>query len=204
MIDHERKLIFVHIQKTGGNSVCAAFGQSSDLPEKHFPAWELRKLYGDDVWSRYFKFAFVRNPWERLVSWWTMIDSQRAAFEQGVPLNKFQSFVLRNANTFEEFLKNCDEDILDFDGPKSIFRNQLDYLTDISGRQIVDFIGRHEIFEIDFDYVATKIGLAAIIIPHVNASAHKYYADYYSSALVKKVAGRYARDIEAFGYVFGK
>src|SRR5271169_1046605 len=123
MIIHARRLIFVHIQKTGGNSISTAFGENPDCSEKHFFASDLRELYGVDVWNTYFKVAFVRNPWDRLVSWWSMIDANRAALAHGYPLNKFQRFILERATTFEEFLENCDEEIVDSDGRKWIYRN---------------------------------------------------------------------------------
>ena len=106
MISHEHRAIFVHIQKTGGESVTSAFGQSNRLAEKHVSAQELRTLYGQAVWNSYFKFSIVRNPWDRLVSWWSMIDSRRGEFNAGRPLNKFQTYILRTASTFEEFILN--------------------------------------------------------------------------------------------------
>src|ERR1017187_9434391 len=111
MIIHAKRLIFVHIQKTAGDSICTAFGVPTAYPEKHFLASELRELYGADVWQSYFKFAIIRNPWDRLVSWWSMIDANRAALSAGNPLNRFQRFVLERATTFEEFLENCDKEI---------------------------------------------------------------------------------------------
>ena len=69
VIIHSKRLIFVHIQKTGGNAIITALGESLNYPEKHLLASDLRQLYGADVWDSYFKFAFARNPWSRLVSW---------------------------------------------------------------------------------------------------------------------------------------
>jgi hypothetical protein len=103
MIVHEKRLIFIHIQKTGGDSICTAVGTPTIYPEKHFCAHELRELYGTDVWQSYFKFAFVRNPWDRLVSWWSMIDANRNLLSTGEPLKEFQRFVLKRANTFYAF-----------------------------------------------------------------------------------------------------
>ena len=204
MIIHARRLIFVHIQKTGGNAISTALGQNPDCPEKHFFARDLRELYCTDVWNAYFKFAFVRNPWDRLVSWWSMIDAHRAAFAGGKLLNKFQRFILERATTFEEFLENCDDEIVDTDGRKWIYRNQLDYLTDSSGRQMVDFVGRFETLQQDFDTIARKTNGGPVPLPHVNRSQHPHYSDYFTPALAEKVARRFERDINAFGYVFGR
>ena len=187
MIIHARRLIFVHIQKTGGDAISTALGQNTNCPEKHFFACDLRELYGVDTWNAYFKFAFVRNPWDRLVSWWSYLDAQRAALVNGNPLNKFQRFVLERAATFEEFLEKCDEEIVDWDGRKWIYRNQLDYLTDSSGRQIVDFIGRFETLRQDFDIIARQVLGGPVLLPRVNRSQHSRYSDYFTTELAEKV-----------------
>ncbi|HVV78385.1 MAG TPA: sulfotransferase family 2 domain-containing protein [Pseudolabrys sp.] len=203
MIVHGAKAIFVHIQKSGGDSISAALGQPSNCPEKHFLARELKERYGDSAWDSYFKFSFVRNPWDRLVSWWSMIDRHRAAFEAGRRFNNFQTFVLTQARTFEEFLDRCDQEIADPDGRKWIYRNQLDYLTDTSGRLMVDFVGRFEKISEDFNSVAQKLGLSTEL-PHVNKSSHDHYVRYYTPALADEVGRRFERDIATFGYAFGE
>jgi hypothetical protein len=204
MIDHDKRLIFVHIQKTGGNSVAAALGLHPDCPEKHHFAPSLRTRYGEAAWGAYFKFSFVRNPWDRLVSWWSMIDAQRPAFEAGAPINRFQSFILRSASTFDEFLDNCDEEIADGDGRKWIYRNQSDYLTDASGAPLVDFIGRYERIEQDFGNALLRAGLTSVALPRVNASIRRPYAEYFTPAQAAKVGQRFAKDVTTFGYAFGE
>lgn len=201
MIDDHRRLIFVHIQKTGGDAITAALGDASNRPEKHRSASELIDVYGRERWATYFKFAFVRNPWDRLVSWWSMIDAHRAAFEQGAPLNSFQRFVLSRARTFDEFLHNCDEEMLDHDGTKWIYRNQVDYLNGEQGL-LVDFVGRFERLNEDFDIAMARSHGARIALPHLNKSHHRHYSSYYSDETEQMVAERYQRDIDMFSYRF--
>jgi hypothetical protein len=203
MIDHERRFIFVHVQKTGGTSISAALGHSEQSATKHFSACELHALCGAEVWISYFKFAFVRNPWERLVSWWAMIDRLRPKYREGALFNRFQSSVLARARTFEEFLDNCGDEIVDDDGRKCIYRNQIDYVCDGSGALMVDFVGRFETLSRDFDVIARKLVGKSIALPHVNMSEHLDYVDYYNPASKKKVERKYERDIEAWGYRFG-
>jgi hypothetical protein len=200
MIMRREKLIFVHIQKTGGSAIADALGQEQNPPEKHFRAQELRALYGEDVWRSSYRFAFVRNPWARLVSWWAMIDARRPNLANA---NAFMRFILTRAATFEEFIENCDEDIADTDGHKWIYRNQLEYLTDTNGGLMVDFIGRFEHLQRDFDVVTERVFQRRIPLALVNASHHARYTNYYSDRMAEKVAARYAADIAAFGYSFG-
>jgi hypothetical protein len=128
-----RDILFVHIQKTGGSSILRALGQEPHPRYKHCFAAEFRSMCTPEQWERTFKFAFVRNPWERLVSWWSMINAYRDAFQRGARLNRFFTYVLESSVTFEDFILNCHADIADPDGRKCILRNQVDYLTDPSG-----------------------------------------------------------------------
>lgn len=198
MISHDLRCIFVHIQKTGGSSVRQALRMAQHDAEKHRFARELRATYGEAWWGGYFKFAFVRNPWDRLVSWWRMIQRNAAT---GRPMNGFQRFILSRASSFEEFLTNCDEEYHDRDGSKWIFRNQLDYIADAGGI-MVDFVGRFERLQADFDVVCARLRLPSMQMPHINSSGRTHYSEYYSEATAALVAERCARDIEAFGYSF--
>jgi hypothetical protein len=201
VISHDLRCILVHVQKTGGMSIRQALNMQQWDPHQHRFASELQLLYGPELWQRYFKFGFVRNPWDRLVSWWEMI---RRNVAEGRPMNGFQRYVLGNAATFEDFIRNCGDEYRDRDGSKWIYRNQVEYLTDSSGALLVDFVGRFENLPADFGFVAARLGLKSTLIPHVNRSTRRLYAEYYSDELRAIVAHRYARDIAAFGYEFGE
>jgi Sulfotransferase family len=196
--------IFVHIQKTGGNAVRSALGTTIHDPRKHFFARELREIFGEAAWNSSFKFTFVRNPWDRLVSWWSMIDNGREFIDPSQPPNSFFGYVLEHARSFEEFIMRCTEEIVDPDGRKYIFRNQTDYLVDENGAVMVDYIGRFERLQECFNEVSCRIGRLPVELPRVNASHHAAYTEYYTPAMAVTVARHYARDIEVFGYRFGQ
>lgn len=202
MIYHEHKAIFVHIQKTGGSSVSKALGVCARQPDQHFLARDLKQAYAV-YWDEYFKFAFVRNPWARLVSWYAMIDGHRAAFQAGQKVNRFHAEVLSRTLSFAEFLEKLDFEFVDDDGPKWIFRNQLDYLTDEQGNMLVDFVGRTETLADDFERIQSRFAGAPLQMMHINRSRHEPYTTYYTPDLAALVAARYARDLEYFGYRFG-
>ncbi|WP_168028782.1 sulfotransferase family 2 domain-containing protein [Falsiroseomonas selenitidurans] len=204
MISHAHRTIFVHIQKTGGTSVTAAFGQPINAPDKHHRADQLRERLGAAVWDSYFTFAFVRNPWDRLVSWWSMIDAMRPRLDSGAPLNAFSRYVLRSARSFEEFLLHATEEIVEEGGAKSITRCQTDYLVDSQGRLLVDFVGRFETLEADFSRIAARLPQPPAPLRHMNRSRRSDYRQYYTPRLADLVAARFSKDIERFGYRFGE
>ena len=110
--------------------------------------------------------------------------------------------MLGQARTFEEFLR-CDEQVDDPDGRKWIYRNQLDYLTDAEGRWLVDFVGRFERLPEDASMLARQVGVRLPPLRHLNQSRHGAYTSYYTRDSERRVARRFARDIDAFGYRFG-
>jgi hypothetical protein len=188
--------IFVHIQKTGGVSIEAMLrradrGIGSSLHEgrRHLFARDIRPLVPSEQWDGYFKFAFVRNPWDRLVSWYHMCAQSTAP-------NAFARHVQQHAPTFDDFVMRTTTGIAE-----RTTWNQLDYVTDEEGSVIVDFIGRYERLPEDSRQVGERLGIA-IDLPHTNRSTHAHYRDYYTDATRDIVARRFARDILHFGYEF--
>jgi chondroitin 4-sulfotransferase 11 len=194
VISDRHRCIFVHIQKTGGASIEALLRQSDDTASRHparrhLYARAIRPLAGPERWGRYFKFAFVRNPWDRLVSWYHMCVQ--------VPTpNAFSVYVREHAPTFDAFLTRAASGL----GERTT-HNQLDYISDEDGRPMLDFVGRYETLEQDFGRIREVLGLT-VELPHVNRSQHRHYREYYSDTSRRIVAERFARDIAHFGYEF--
>lgn len=203
-VTSNRDILFVHIQKTGGTSILKALGHEAHPRHKHCFASEFRRMCPAEQWDAAFKFAFVRNPWDRLVSWWSMMNAYRDAFRQGARMNRFFTYVFENSVTFEDFILNCHADIADPDGRKCILRNQLDYLTDSDGQVLVDFVGKFEHLAADFRTVTRELGLPDTELEHRNRTAHAPYTDYYSDRTRALVEQAYQRDITQFGYAFGQ
>jgi Sulfotransferase family len=87
-ISHKYKAIFVHIQRTGGNSVQKVFAEHDpDLIEavpvdpakkrtKHCFASDIRAVIEANTFASYTKFCVVRNPYERMVSWYSHLKDE--------------------------------------------------------------------------------------------------------------------------------
>ncbi len=210
LISKSKKFLFIHIQKTAGRSFEAVLKKNlpdleSFMGTHDHALWAKEKL--GEQYSDYYKVAFVRNPWDRLVSWYTMIK------EKGTPTwykrifgmrkyNHLTQYVLSNSNSFEEFLYNCVDTIDDIDGKKSILYNQLDYISEEDGSLIVDFVGKFENLNSDSYTVFQNLGLDNVSLPHINSSKHRNYRTYYTEETKEEVSKRFARDIEFFGYEF--
>jgi hypothetical protein len=213
LLSEEKKFLFIHIQKTAGSSLRSVM--SEGIPDlrtmlgTHDTARDALAYMGEIEFSSYFTAAFVRNPWDRLVSWYTMIAQAKPRGHLlrrllGSAEPRLWTYVRDNSTNFEEFLRRCTAEIEDRDGRKSFCRNQIEYLTDEHGRRIVDFVGRYENLEADAGRLFDRLGLTDMVLPRINPSRHRHYSEYYSSDLAALVRERYRSDIEAFGYEFSR
>jgi hypothetical protein len=160
--------------------------------EQHLPARVLRRLVPDDVWAGYFKFAFVRNPWDWVVSSYeylrVMLDQQPAVMAEEADI----AFIVANVD-FANYVR-----------ARPYFAAQpgiLSYLTDASGALLVDFVGRVERAEEDIAFVAQKVGVE-VTLPRINVVPRPPYQEYYTPFTRDLVAREFAREIEMFGYEF--
>ena len=191
MISHQHKFIFVHIPKCGGTSIENFFGAWKDHNEfcvggqtrQHWKLEEILSLYPDC--KNYFKFTFVRNPFSRIVSEYCYIRWQKPK----CPIAKI---------SFREFCLNLDYN-LDKHTNKAHDLSIADYLNEYP----IDFIGRLESFQDDFNLVCDKIKIPRQKLPHKLNMNHPHYTEYYDAETRQIVAKKYAKDIEYFGYKFG-
>jgi hypothetical protein len=195
VVSDRLRCIFVHVQKTGGSSIEVALRRHDpSIPEKphnarrHLGARDLRELVGHEAWNASFTFGFVRNPWDRLVSWHSMCVQAPAP-------NAFGRHVQAHFASFEDFVMKPDATLARTTVP------QVDYLAGADGEPIVGFVGRYESLHRDYAEIGRRLGIDGAL-PHANRSAHRGYRDYFSAAMRDTVAARFAPDIERFGYTF--
>jgi hypothetical protein len=191
------KCIFIHIPKTGGVSISKTlFGNYTDHADID---WYLEHYHGTTV-KRYFKFAFVRNPWDRLHSAYFFLKKggmykvDAEFYEKHLSyLSSFEEFVMEwlNNKTVESFIH---------------FVPQYKFITSIGDREkiVVDFIGRFEQLEEDFHQVCKilKFKNIQLLKENITHNGHKKYFQSYSKEMKDKVQELYQRDIELFKYSF--
>jgi hypothetical protein len=196
MINHKHKFIFLHIPKSGGLSLVDALSRKTEVEEKFksgHPRYEnYIDFFGEEV-STYYSFTFVRNPWDRFVSAFHYLKKGgRNNCLHDINAGK----ALKNYN-FSSFAK-------DFTFQKFNFVHFAEQLFFIGQPNQLNFIGRFENLQQDFNTVCDKIGIPRQQLSHMNKSKHKHYSEYYDDETREIVAEKYARDIEYFGYKFGE
>jgi len=192
MIDHKNKFIFIHIPKTGGSSIESIFrpsiitktGICKDIPNKHYTLDSLLKNEEINL-SNFFSFSFIRNPWDKVLSHYLFFI--KGGFDHR---GSFFNFVKYYCDTDHKGWKNND------------FLPQFDYLS-LDDSLAINFIGRFENLQEDFNKACDRIGIARKQLPITNKTKHENYTEYYDNETRQIVAEKYAKDIEYFGYKFG-
>ncbi|MBK8807399.1 MAG: sulfotransferase family 2 domain-containing protein [Bacteroidales bacterium] len=192
----ETRSLFIHIPKTGGISVHKSlYGNRSN---GHYNYMDYKIILGQDLYNQFFSFAFVRNPWDRLVSSFFYFKNggggNKSEYEwsmkQIAPFNTFNEFVIN-------WLDNIDNRI-----SKIQFYEQSKFILNNNNKSQVNYIGKYENLLADFDYVRSKIGKIRQL-EHLNSSnREKDYRNYYNDKSIEIIAKIYKRDIINFGYHF--
>jgi hypothetical protein len=164
-----------------------------------------------DQWNCYFKFAFVRNPWDWCLSQYfrNYLAANRRLDRKTVSSKKaLLKFIShrREAKNFERFGEREFGKIWKrmhrFRGVESddnYFQSQ--FVVDEEGQEMLDFVGRFESLEADSRFVLDKLGMKDAAIPVQNKSRGKAeFTQYYTEQAKELVSDRYAQDIELLGY----
>jgi hypothetical protein len=189
------RCIFVHVPKVAGTSVLQALSGLERPPRDHC-SWQVYYQADSRKFSTYFKFAFVRNPWDRIAS----VYAYLARGGNGTTDAWFRRLVDDEDMTFARFLcEYLDQDRIH---QHLLFMPQYRFLVDHEDRVMVDVLGRYERFPEDYAAVAARLGLRAEA-PWANRSQREGYRSLYKDpALVDAVGRLYRKDAVLFGYEF--
>lgn len=201
MIDYERKLLFIHIPKTGGNSVNRVFGVSwEDHKDLERYAHEVSRPVVDE----YFKFAIVRNPWDRLFSDY----NYQCRKSRGEHLHLYGANGKKRK--FEDWVKAVFDEPFAYEASvwggsvsPGIHRwsPQVDWMS-LDGEVQVNFVAQLERIDEDFPRLCEAVSIPPQKLPKRNSRFHFNYRRYYTDRLAEVVGNYYRKDIEAFGYTF--
>jgi len=217
LISHSHRFIFFHVAKVAGLSLRVPLEPLCEEPERfriprpprtrrgepnpfrrvwetlllHASARDAQRYLPCEIFEPYFKFGFVRNPWDWHVSMYHFIlgtpDHPRGQEVRALP--SFEAYLEWVRDTPRPFSRGAT-------------KLQLDMLTDADGALLVDHVGRFETLAEDFAAICARLGLSCAL-PHKNRTQHRPFREHYSPrarALVAEISGP---DIELFGYTFG-
>ncbi|MFW6047171.1 MAG: sulfotransferase family 2 domain-containing protein [Candidatus Woesearchaeota archaeon] len=185
--------VFIHIPKTGGTSIRKGFFKGNyegpffgKIPEKY---------------SQCFKFAFVRNPFDRLISAWkhfttgtdTISSKEKSSF-RNISLESFLNIVTNNS--------------IIYDGRRSTFKEKIRHHTipqthPFNCLNEADFVGCFETLEKDFEVICEKLKIKSNRLPKINKSKRsREYKNYFTPSTRKITEKYYKKDLEKLGYKF--
>ncbi len=181
MISHDYRCVFVHQRKCASTSIIAAFGV-----EPRTKAWGVganglfKPEYAPiaDLIEAYFKFAVVRNPWDRFVSGWKYCKSTRK-------------------RSLLDVLTNPPTDRHDY---RHLMVTQHKTLIRADGSSAVDFLMRYERLQEDFDEVCRRIGKPRVELPRLNTTHRPSYQDVFDDESRAIFDLLFAEDIRRYGY----
>jgi hypothetical protein len=200
MISFQKRFLFVHIPKTAGNSIQSVLRNYSEDEivalraeqdgierfglrnpnykiKKHSTLVEYRAALGEARFRDLYKFTCVRNPWDRMVSYYF----RPARHVEGWDRKEFRKLILK-ALSVTDYLR--------------LDKREADPFGNM------DYIIRFENLPDDFRAVSARLGIPAAQLPLYNRSNREHYSKYYDEELCELIRKRFTPEIERFGYAF--
>lgn len=188
--------IFIHIPKTGGKTILNSFyGMEEHESFGHTNILFYKSIFGTEKFNLFFKFAFVRNPWDRTYSAFSFAKAGGFGFSKDKELAKKISHL-----SFEKFIQNCLSQ--DFIKDQVIFRPQHQFICDLNGEPLTNQVFYFEKFESECSLIKEKLGLYQPVSKKNESIRKKDFREAYNNVMAKKVNELYHRDIELFNYPF--
>jgi hypothetical protein len=200
MISFQKRFLFVHIPKTAGNSIQSVLRDYSEDElvalrseqdgierfglrnpnykiKKHSTLAEYLVVLGETQFGNLYRFTCVRNPWDRMVSYYFTPTQNTVPWDP----KKFRNVIVKTLPV-ADYLRLNERD-------NDPFEN-------------VNYIMRFENLVNDFRTVCRALGISPTTLPQYNRSNREHYSRYYNDELRELVRARFAAEIERFGYTF--
>ncbi|MEN0006539.1 MAG: sulfotransferase family 2 domain-containing protein [Bacteroidota bacterium] len=206
IISHRHQFIFFAIPKTGTHAFRFAlrehlgemdqeqvglyvkkslpYPELSKLGHGHISCEQAKAVLDPEIWENYFKFAIVRNPWDRFVSFCFYMNRKNRRFAKN-PLPAMKAILANPA------IQN-----------RILFRPQHEFICDKNGKQMVDWIGRYEELQTAYDTICEQLNFPKRELEHLNATVRKSHDHYFDESLKAAVQEYYQKDIKIFNYSF--
>ena len=214
MISYKHKCIFVHIPKTGGTTVESLIWRPKDKIEtnlwmgfidnynnkyqtgglQHLLSHQIKQEVGDKVFNSFFKFCFVRNPYDKAVSQYEYLNKRK-------DLRDYLGFKI--GDSFDKYLE-----LIQFKNHVQ-WEPQTNFIYTNEEKCLVNHVAKFESFNKEIKFILDKINLSKSFfglidrkIPHLNKSSRSNYKNYYNSHSKKTLEKIYFKDLELLNYSF--
>jgi len=206
LISKKHHFMFIHIYKNAGTSITIALKPfassrwewvvervlkklkiSIRFNSQPFPdfvkASEIINAIGSESFKSYFSFAIVRNPWDWQVSLYKFMLKTTSHQQHGL---------IKNLGSFDKYIRwRCENEV----------RFQKDFIYSNDGELLVDFVGRFERIDADFEKICSRIGISTSL-PKLNVSNTQPYQHFYTNETKELVRRTFSSDVALFGYDF--
>ncbi len=216
LVSYSHRFIFFHVSKTAGMSMREVLTPYAEEPERfkmrrpapligdrpnrmyevwqalllHARACDARKELPADVFTKFLKFGFVRNPWDWQVSMYYFILREDTYSKHEI---------VKGLQGFEEYLEWVVSTPDPY--PKGTPKLQSEMIADAQGNLLVDVVGHYETLAQDFLRICRRLNIDASL-PHLNQTAHRDYRTYYNERTRQMLAEHFQADVELFRYTF--
>jgi hypothetical protein len=220
MIDRDKQFIFIQPPKTGTTSIVRWLEENTNIDveyssryKKHITAFTWYNTLNDDVYDSTFKFMFVRNPWDRLVSEYHYLKmiaetpSNNILHDPHTALT--MAFFDKHKYDFTDFVKFVADTWEEERPPFPVHYLKDNTLVKYAamnfpthhGRFIVDYVGKLETIQQDFNLICNRLDITPGKLPHHNKTTrNKDWREYYTDSTMDLATLAYIEDIVRFGY----
>jgi len=208
LISDSHEFIFLRVRKVASSSMKAALmplcipspvGTMAHLKSRAGLVWDyhqydaraheniltVKRLMPAERFDRYFKFAFVRNPWARLVSEYEFLLTRphHGRYKRVKKLKSFNQFIQMQIPRRDAY--------------------QINMLCNRQGELLMDFVGKLENLHADWQFVCDRLGIPSLELPHEKVMQNRRrFQEYYDDEGRQLVARHWSREIELFHYSF--
>lgn len=223
LVSHKKKFIFICNGKTGTTSIEKAlspyvedhrynFHAPGLWDNKHMPPAIAQAVLPSEVWESYFKFVFVRNPYDWFVSLYKHNFRLRLSLRKlirhpflapGMLLGQIQNWPLRKKKIYTSadvvFLYSFLKQFRALPLADSLFQSS--YAYSVNSVKLVNFVGKYENLRTDFHTIQQRIG-TSVSLPHLNPTKHPHFSQCLDASAKKRIEELWELDFLNFDYPF--
>lgn len=208
LYSENKNFIFFHLYKCGGMSLRHELNkpeyQSREVQDGHSLPIDMYSYFKElnklDDYEKIFKFTFIRNPFDFMVSTYFYGKSYKNHFMHNDIINRNMDIEMFIPYYFEHREKDMKSKPR---GSNKVVTFK-DWLLDSEGNLLVDFIGKMENYDNDYKFICEKLGLPFNSVPlvNVNPNKEKDYRKYYNNKSIKMIENHFEWELNKFNYKF--